>query len=68
MRRGLAASLVPAVLLLALPSAAQPQDAASIAADASQRAQAIAASTPAAPWGCVVLLCLANPNGPTAVA
>jgi hypothetical protein len=41
---------------------------ADIAADAARRAQAIASATPAAPWGCTVLLCLANPRGPTAIA
>jgi hypothetical protein len=38
-----------------------------IATDANRRAASIAAATPAAPWGCVVLLCLANPQGPMTV-
>lgn len=38
-----------------------------IAADAERRAALIGMNTPEAPWGCKVLLCLANPDGPTAI-
>lgn len=60
-----------ALLLLAVaprPSLAQARDASSIAGDATRRAEEIADRTPPAPWGCTVLLCLANRDGPTAVA
>lgn len=61
--------LTLAIALASLGSAtlAQTLDPQAIAADAARRAQAIAAATPVAPWGCVVLLCLANPKGPKAV-
>jgi len=55
-------------LLFTLSASAQDFSAQTIAADAQRRAAAIAAATPAAPWGCVVLLCLANPGGPMAIA
>lgn len=53
--------------LVATSTHAQVLTAQDIAADAQRRAAQIAAATPAAPWGCVVLLCLANPRGPTSI-
>lgn len=55
-------------LLVTASAHAQMLTAQDIAADAQRRAAQIAAATPAAPWGCVVLLCLATPSGPTAIA
>ncbi len=61
--------LLTAVLLSTASTAfSQPLNPSEIEADAARRAAAVASQTPPAPWGCTVLLCLANPNGPTAVA
>jgi len=61
--------LLTAVLLSTASAAiGQPLIPSEIEADAARRAAAVATQTPPAPWGCTVLLCLANPNGPTAVA
>lgn len=56
-------ALATALLFCAAAAHGQGFDPQAIAADAARRAQAIAAATPEAPWGCVVLLCLANPKG-----
>lgn len=54
-------------IALNLPATAQTIPS-SIADRATTQAQEIGARTPPAPYGCVVLLCLSNPQGPTAVA
>jgi hypothetical protein len=68
MLRAAAALTFGSAFLVAASAHAQGLTAQDIAADAQRRAAQIAAATPAAPWGCVVLLCLANPRGPTAIA
>ncbi|MFM1990374.1 MAG: hypothetical protein RJA99_3331 [Pseudomonadota bacterium] len=67
MKRPIRALLAAASVFALDPARSQSFDPLAITADAARRAAAVAAATPAAPWGCTVLLCLANPGGPTAI-